>query len=137
VADAIEVSKDSLDVILLYAVSHGPAPGYGIRKWIGECSAGAFCPGRIRLLYALRRLEKRKFITSEWRVMKTKRIGKFYQVTALGTSYFAAAKAEWFRVAASMARMFAAQPDLVGAAAIHDSRYRVVDTEWHMHSTEN
>ena len=122
-ADPVEVSKDSLDLMLLYIVSRGPAPGYAMGKFIGECSAGAFRIGHVRLLYALHRLEKRKFIRSEWRVTKTRRIGKFYQLTALGTSYLGTTKDQWAQFATSMAVIFATKPDLetMGATAlIHD-----------------
>ena len=74
----------TLDLLILKALSHGPAHGYAIGRWIRE-STGEELRIQEGVLYpALHRLERRGLLDEEWGVTETKREAKFYRLNASG-----------------------------------------------------
>jgi transcriptional regulator len=79
--------------------------GYGISRFIRERSEGAIGIENAALYQALHRLERKKWVASEWRLTDTGRRAKFYQLTALGRKQLRAEEAEWRAYVAAVSKV--------------------------------
>jgi PadR family transcriptional regulator, regulatory protein PadR len=109
-ADSIDFQKGTLDLMVLKAVSRGPAHGYAIGRWIEQTSDALRCDEGT-LYPALYRLEERGFVVSEIGVTKTKRRAKFYRITPSGRKRLVSAQDEWIRFSNALAAVLKAEPD--------------------------
>jgi PadR family transcriptional regulator PadR len=103
--DGMELVKGTLDILILKAVSWLPAHGYDISRWIGQQSGGVLQVDEGALYQALRRLELRGLLRSEWGITHTGREAKFYELTAEGRRQLAGRAKSWDAYAAAMARV--------------------------------
>src|SRR5262245_47393163 len=92
-----ELVQGTLDVLLLKALSWGPAHGYSLARWILRTSQEVLQIEEGALYPALHRLEKRGFVESEWGVSENKRQAKFYRLTARGRQELSASSESWRR----------------------------------------
>ena len=104
----MELLKGTLDILLLKTLSRGPLHGYGISRWLRETTREAFHVEEGALYPALRRLEKRGFLESEWGVTDTGREAKFYRLTPAGRAELESGLRSWSRYADAMARVLGA-----------------------------
>ena len=74
----------TLDVLILKTLSWGAQHGYAVSRWIRERTTGVLSVDDAALYQALHRLERRKWLESEWGVSENNRRAKYYQLTALG-----------------------------------------------------
>jgi transcriptional regulator len=81
-----ELFPGTLDMLILKALSLGPAHGYGVLLRIEETSRGLLSVEQGSLYPALARLEKRRAVDSEWGRSENNRRAKFYRLTESGTS---------------------------------------------------
>jgi len=95
----------TLDMLILKAVSRGPAHGYAIAEWIHAVSREALQVEEGALYPALHRLELRGMLDSEWRLSKTNRRVKSYRLTTNGRNRLAADRKHWARLTAGMVRV--------------------------------
>lgn len=105
---SLELLKGTLDILILKTLSRGPLHGYGISRWLRETSADAFRVEEGALYPALRRLEKRGMVASEWGVTETGREAKFYRLTPAGEAELASGVRSWDRYAEAMGRVLRA-----------------------------
>ena len=80
----LELLRGTLDLLILKALSWGPAHGYAVARWIEQLTGNSLQIGEGSLYPALHRLEARGAIESEWRVSERNRKAKFYRLTAQG-----------------------------------------------------
>lgn len=80
-----ELLPGTLDMLILKAISLGPAHGYGVLLRIQEASRGLLSLEQGSLYPALNRLLDRGLITAEWGVSDNNRRAKFYTLTRVGT----------------------------------------------------
>src|ERR1700752_2818558 len=80
----IELLQGTLDLLILRTLQWGPQHGYGISVVIGNRSGEILQVDTGSLYPALHRLEKQKWIKSEWKVSENNQRAKFYQLTAAG-----------------------------------------------------
>jgi len=73
----VEVLRGTLDLLILKAVSWGPTHGYGVARWIEGATNDVLQIEEGSLYPALRRLEVRGWITSEWGTSENNRRAKF------------------------------------------------------------
>ena len=85
----------TLDVLILKTLSWGPRHGYAIARWLETGSDDALQIEDGSLYPALYRLERKKWIESEWGVTETKRKAKFYRLSRAGRSHLQRQTAEW------------------------------------------
>jgi PadR family transcriptional regulator, regulatory protein PadR len=97
-----DILKGTLDVLILKALSGGPAHGYTIATWIGAASGDALALGEGTLYPALHRLEARGWLRSRWGTSANNRQAKFYTLTPKGQTQLARATAQWRRYAAAL-----------------------------------
>lgn len=81
-----ELFPGTLDMLILKALSLGPAHGYGVLLRIEETSRGLLSVEQGSLYPALARLEKRGAVDSEWGRSENNRRARFYRLTESGTS---------------------------------------------------
>ena len=76
--------KGTLDVLVLKALSKGPAHAFEIIRWIEDGSRGEFPIEGAALLQALHRLEERRLLSGAWAVTENNRRARYYSLTAAG-----------------------------------------------------
>lgn len=106
--NSLALLKGTLDVLILKTLSWGPMHGYGISKWIRERTDEQFDIEEGALYPALRRLEQKGWLASEWAVTETSREAKFYRLTSSGRSALRRELAEWSRYVVAMSRVLEA-----------------------------
>jgi transcriptional regulator len=98
----LEILKGTLEVLVLTSLRGGPNHGYGIARWLKETSSEAFQVEEGALYPALRRMETRGLLLSDWDVTETGREAKFYRLSTEGERKLQAAREEWARYVTAM-----------------------------------
>ncbi len=92
-----EVLRGALDLLILKTLSLDPMHGWGISQRIQQLSRGVFDVNQGSLYPALKRLEQRGWIDSEWRTSEHNRRAKYYSLTAAGRAGVPDEKKSWLR----------------------------------------
>lgn len=94
--------KGTLDVLILKTLSWGSFHGYAISRWIRQRTADELVIEEGALYPALRRLEARGFVESQWRLSETGREARYYRLTPVGKRELAAELGVWTRYVRAM-----------------------------------
>ena len=105
-----ELLQGTLAILVLKALLAGPAHGYGIARWIEETTGDVLRIEEGSLYPALRRVEDRGWVTSEWGLSENNRRAKYYRITSAGRAHLRAEAAVWLRYAAAVTRVLRATP---------------------------
>jgi PadR family transcriptional regulator, regulatory protein PadR len=97
--------QGTLDLLVLKILARGPMHGYGVVQFIQRVSDDALRVEEGSLYPALHRMEQANWISSEWRVTKSGRHAKYYQLTATGRRQLEAEEKSWSRVAGAVAKV--------------------------------
>ena len=97
-----DILRGTLDLLILKALSWGPAHGYTVAKWVEHASDDALALGEGTLYPALHRLEERGLVTSSWGMSENKRQAKFYSLTKRGRAQLDVELKNWRRYSAAM-----------------------------------
>lgn len=97
-----DILRGTLDLLILQALSWGPAHGYGVARWIQQATGDALAVGEGTLYPALHRLEERKWISASWGTSENNRQAKFYALTKPGRARLDIEAANWRRYAAAV-----------------------------------
>src|ERR1700738_2431626 len=108
-----DLLPDTLDRLILKAVSLKPLHGYGVLLRIAQISRNALDIPQGSLYAALYRLERQRLISAEWGQSDNNRRAKYYTVTAAGRKRLREETAGWDRLAAAIASALGAKPDEV------------------------
>lgn len=87
--------QGTLDVLVLKALIFGPRHGYDVARWIRDTTDGALEIEEGALYTALHRMEKRRWLRSEWGVSERNRRAKYYEMTEEGRRHLAAEASSW------------------------------------------
>jgi len=98
-----ELLRGTLDILLLRTMSGGAKHGYEISKWIRHRTADAIQVGEGSLYPALRRLERKGWLESEWGLSDTNREVKFYRLSRSGRRQLTRQVDAWNSYVAAMA----------------------------------
>ena len=79
-----------LTCLLLQALQREPMHGYAVAQLIRSRSGEVLTVETGSLYPALHRLERQKWVRSEWKLTESKQRAKYYQLTALGKKQLAA-----------------------------------------------
>jgi transcriptional regulator len=90
-----ELLPGTLDMLILKALSLGPAHGYGVLLRIEETSQGLLSLEQGSLYPALARLERKGVLTSEWGRSSNNRRAKFYQLSEAGRARLTTELVRW------------------------------------------
>ena len=105
--DSLDLLKGTLDVLVLKALTWGPRHGYAVARWIEDATRGTLQIEEGALYHALHRLEKKRWVASEWGVSETNRRAKYYTLTAAGRQQYVAQTATWARYAEAVSSALA------------------------------
>ena len=98
-AQPVAVLQGTLDLLILKALSWGPAHGYAVARWIEDATGDALRIEEGSLYPALHRLEERGHVSAEWGLSENNRRAKFYALTPDGRRQLKAESASWHRFA--------------------------------------
>jgi PadR family transcriptional regulator PadR len=94
----IELLQGTLDMLILQSLQREPMHGYAIAQVIRNRSGEVLTVETGSLYPALHRLERQKWVKSEWKVTESKQRAKYYQLTALGKKQLTADHQRWLQL---------------------------------------
>lgn len=94
----IELLQGTLDMLVLQALLREPMHGYAIAQMIRSRSGEVLTVETGSLYPALHRLERQKWVKSEWKLTESKQRAKYYQLTALGKKQLTADHERWLQM---------------------------------------
>jgi len=109
-AEPIDFLRGTLDLLVLKTLSWGPAHGYGIARWIEQCTGDTLEVAEGSLYPALYRLEEKGWIEADWGVTENQRKARFYKLTAAGRRQLKASHAYWSRFAGAVFKVLDTAP---------------------------
>jgi PadR family transcriptional regulator, regulatory protein PadR len=97
--------KGHLDLIVLAALSEGPAHGYAVIEAIRSRSGQAFDLPEGTIYPALHRLEQAGLLSSQWTVAESGRRRRVYALTRQGRRALADQRAVWERFSSAIGEL--------------------------------
>jgi transcriptional regulator len=111
-AESAELLQGTLGILILKALLAGPAHGYGIARWVEETADDVLRIEEGSLYPALRRLQDRGWVTSEWGLSENNRRARYYTITDAGREHLLAEATVWLRYAGAVTQVLRAAPSL-------------------------
>ena len=108
--DPGDLLQGTLGILILKSLLLGPAHGYAVARWIEQLTGEVLSVGEGSLYPALRRLEDRGLVTSEWGLSENNRRARYYQITADGRKHLRNEAAVWLRYSQAVTRVLRATP---------------------------
>lgn len=90
-----ELLKGSIDILLLSLIAQKDCYGYEMAKALKDNSEELYNMGEGTLYPALKRLEKKKWITSYWKEMNEGKRRKYYTITTEGSQELTKKLGDW------------------------------------------
>jgi transcriptional regulator len=100
----IELLQGTLDLLILQTLQWGPQHGHGIGQAIRISSQDALQVEHGSLYPALHRLERRGWLSSEWKTSEANRRAKYYQLTSQGKKQLLEQQSKWKQLVRIVAR---------------------------------
>lgn len=91
----IELLQGTLDLLILQTLQWGPRHGYGISQAIRTGSGDVLRADTGSLYPALHRLERAKWIASEWKTSENQQRVKVYRLTTKGKRQLSNERSRW------------------------------------------
>jgi PadR family transcriptional regulator PadR len=101
VAD-LDLLQGTLDLLILKTLSRGELHGYAVARFIRERTEGLLLVEEGALYPALHRLERKRWIESEWGTSENNRRARYYRLTPRGRTQLRAETTCWQRYAAAV-----------------------------------
>lgn len=112
---SIDFLRGTLDLMILKTLSWAPSHGYGIARWIEQCTDDVLQVEEGSLYPALHKLEEKGLIAAEWGISDNNRRAKFYRLTAAGKKQLTASHVYWARFADAVGKVLKTAPSARGA----------------------
>ena len=93
----LHVLRESVDLLILKALTWGPRHGYAIAEWIDSATNGTLLIEEGTLYPALHRLARRRFVRTQWGASENNRKAKYYELTSAGRVRLIAQTSTWRR----------------------------------------
>ena len=103
-----DLLQGTLDMLILKTIALESMHGYGIAQRIQQISKDVLQIQQGSLYPALRRLERRGWITAEWGESENNRRARFYSLTKTGRKQLGDETREWERLAEAVYRILEA-----------------------------
>ena len=97
-----DILRGTLDLLVLRALSFGPAHGYTVATWVESATGDALALNEGTLYPALHRLEERGWIVGKWGTSENNRQARFYSLTRAGRAQLRVETKNWQRYAAAI-----------------------------------
>ena len=107
-ASDLNLLQGTLDVLVLKTLLSGPRHGYGVAQWIQETTDDALNIEDGALYTALHRMEKRKWLSSDWGLSDNNRKAKYYRLTSAGRKQLQAHTRDWTQYAEAVFKVLEA-----------------------------
>ena len=91
----IDLLHGTLDLMILQTLQWGPQHGHGIGQSIRASSRDAIQVEHGSLYPALHRLERRGWVTAEWKISEAGRRAKYYSLTPKGKKQLVEEQSKW------------------------------------------
>lgn len=108
--DPGDLLQGTLGILILKSLLAGPAHGYAVSRWIEETTGDVLRIEEGSLYPALRRLEDRGLVASEWGLSENNRRARYYTITATGRKHLRAEASVWLRYSQAVTRVLRAEP---------------------------
>lgn len=100
----VNIVRESLDLVILKALTQGPRHGYAIAEWIESATGDVLFVDEGTLYPALHRLARRKLVATEWGISENKRRARYYRLTAAGRARLRSQAPAWHTFVNALAR---------------------------------
>jgi PadR family transcriptional regulator PadR len=110
--DPGDLLQGTLRILILKSLLLGPAHGYAISRWIEDTTGDVLRIEEGSLYPALRRLQDRDLVTSEWGLSENNRRARYYTITRAGRALLRAEASIWLEYAHAVTRVLRAEPSL-------------------------
>jgi transcriptional regulator len=110
--DPGDLLQGTLGILILKSLLLGAAHGYAIARWVEDTTGDVLSIEEGSLYPALRRLEDRGLVTSEWGLSDNNRRARFYSITGEGRKHLRNEAAIWLRYSQAVTRVLRAAPAL-------------------------
>ena len=108
----VSLTRGTLDLLILKALSWGPRHGYAVAEWIEDATASALLVGEGTLYPALHRLERQRFVEADWGLSDNNRHAKFYRLSAAGRQRLTVGTSAWHEFVEAASRALRATAPL-------------------------
>src|SRR6185503_5165728 len=105
-----DLLQGTLGILILKALLTGTTHGYGIARWVENTTDDVLRIEEGSLYPALRRLEDRGWVRSEWGVSENNRRARFYTITSAGRAHLRNKATVWLRYSQAVTRVLRAAP---------------------------
>jgi PadR family transcriptional regulator, regulatory protein PadR len=95
--------RGTIELLVLRTLAWGPRHGYAIARWLEQTTGATIRVEEGTLYPALYRMERRRWVASDWRTSELGRPAKFYRITTAGRRQLKDETAEWMAFAAAVA----------------------------------
>lgn len=106
--DDLKLLQGTLDTLVMKALEFGPRHGYSVAAWIRRRTEGVLTVEDGALYTSLHRMEKRRWLASEWGVSENNRRAKFYRLTSKGVAALEKAGSSWALYSSAVTRVLSA-----------------------------
>lgn len=106
--DNLHLIQGTLDILVLKALAGGTRHGYGVARWIRETTDDTLQVEEGALYTALHRLEKKRWLESDWGMSEKNRRAKFYRLTPAGRTHLESESNSWSRYAEAVFKVLRA-----------------------------
>ncbi|MDX1395372.1 MAG: PadR family transcriptional regulator [Gemmatimonadota bacterium] len=100
-----ELLRGTLDMMILKTLTLEPMHGWGIAQRLRRFSDDVLDVNQGSLYPALRRLQRRGWVTSEWDTTDNQRRARFYTLTAVGRAQLEEEERQWRESSAAVNRV--------------------------------
>ncbi len=107
----IELFQGTLDMLILQTLQRGAMHGYGIAQALRVRSDEILQVETGSLYPALHRLEKQRWVASEWGLTEQNQRAKFYRITAAGSRQLAQDRHKWETMVSAIAGILGPQTE--------------------------
>ena len=107
----IELLQGTLDLLILETLRWGAQHGYGISQAIRTRSGEVLQVETGSLYPALHRLERQKWIASQWRLTDQNQRAKFYELTSEGREQLVRDRTKWEAMVQAIAGILGPVPE--------------------------
>lgn len=105
----LQLLRGTLDTLVLKALAFGPRHGYAVAEWIRETTDDTLQVEDGALYTSLHRMEKRRWLISEWGLSENNRKAKYYRLTDAGKRELELASRTWARYAEAVSKVMGAE----------------------------
>jgi PadR family transcriptional regulator PadR len=104
----MDLLQGTLDMLVLQTLSREPMHGFAIARWIRETTNDALQLEEGTLYPALYRMERKGWISSQWRKTENNRKARYYSLTVAGRKQLEVESDGWLNMSRAIGRVMRA-----------------------------